>query len=118
MAAHVARAGFPLSVCTRTPGKAERWAEGVPGAQALPLARLAADSDVVVMCVTDSPDVEALADPILHNARPDTIVVDMSTISPSRTVQLRYCCQWPFVVAAGKGMTFFFLAFFLSLFSQ
>jgi len=46
------------------------------------------DAQVVVICVSDTPDVEAVllgADGVSQGARPGAIVVDMSTISPSAT---------------------------------
>ena len=51
-------------------------------------ARLAARSDVVVVCVSDTPDVEAvLFGPggIAEGAAPDSLVIDCSTISPGAT---------------------------------
>jgi 3-hydroxyisobutyrate dehydrogenase len=87
MAANLARAGFPLGVWNRTPGRAGPLvalgaeAAGTPG-------ELAASVDVVVVCVSDTPDVEAVlfgADGIMDGARVGTLVIDCSTISPSAT---------------------------------
>ena len=52
--------------------------------------RLAATSDVVVVCVSDTPDVEAVllgrpASPA--RARPGSLVIDCSTIAPSATTR-------------------------------
>ncbi|NJN32301.1 MAG: NAD(P)-dependent oxidoreductase [Synechococcales cyanobacterium RM1_1_8] len=49
---------------------------------------LAAHSEVILICVSDSPDVEAvvLGDRgVIHGAAPGSIVVDLSTISPKVT---------------------------------
>lgn len=85
MAANVARAGFPLTVWNRTPGKAGPAVE--LGAREAKTPRdLAADSDVIVICVSDTPDVEAALfgpDGVAAGARPGTLVIDCSTISPS-----------------------------------
>ena len=87
MAANLARAGFPLTVWNRTTGRAgpllELGAKGAstPGA-------LAAESDVVVICVSDSPDVEQVlfgSNGIAATIRPGSLVIDCSTISPTVT---------------------------------
>jgi 3-hydroxyisobutyrate dehydrogenase len=87
MAANLARAGFPLTVWNRTPGRAgplrDLGAESAPSPAAV-----AAASDVVVVCVSDTPDVEVVlfgADGLAEGARPGTLVIDCSTISPAST---------------------------------
>jgi 3-hydroxyisobutyrate dehydrogenase len=53
--------------------------------------KLAAECDVVFICVTDTPDVQSIVDGeegILSAARSGLIVVDHSTISPTATRQL------------------------------
>ena len=87
MAGHLLAAGHPLVVHTRSKSKADEllsrgatWADS-PGAAAKA-------ADIVFICVTDTPDVEAvvLGDKgIASAARPGLIVVDHSTISPSAT---------------------------------
>jgi 3-hydroxyisobutyrate dehydrogenase len=49
-------------------------------------AAVAADSEIVVLCVSDTPDVEAVLfgpDGVIHGARAGTLVIDCSTISPA-----------------------------------
>lgn len=85
MAANVARAGFPLTVWNRTPGRAGPALE-LGAAEARTPRDLAAASDVIVICVSDTPDVESAlfgADGVAAGARPGTLVIDCSTISPS-----------------------------------
>ena len=85
MAANVARAGFPLTVWNRTPGRAGPALE-LGATEAGTRRELAASSDVVVICVSDTPDVESAlfgADGVAAGARPGTLVIDCSTISPS-----------------------------------
>lgn len=87
MAANLARAGFPLTVWNRTPGRAAPLLE-LGAAEAPTPADLAAASDVVVTCLPDTPDVEALLLGelgIAAGARPGTLVIDCSTISPAGT---------------------------------
>lgn len=52
---------------------------------------LAAQSDVIILCVTGSPEVEAVlsgADGVLKGLRPGTIVVDCSTAIPASTERM------------------------------
>ncbi len=87
MAANVARAGFPLTVWNRTPGRAS-VAIAAGAFEAADPAAVAAASDIVVICVSDTPDVEAvlfgehgLAEGLAEGA----LVVDCSTIAPAAT---------------------------------
>lgn len=90
MARNLAAKGFPLSLTNRTMEKAVRLASDLAGGPApvaaLPSpARVAAESDVVVSCVSDGPDVEEVhlgRDGTIEGARPGTVVVDCSTIDP------------------------------------
>ncbi|MEA2537870.1 MAG: hypothetical protein QOF11_2104 [Chloroflexota bacterium] len=87
MAGHLARAGHPLTVWNRTAGKAGGLIELGATAAADP-ARLAAASDIVVMCVSDSADVESvLFGPggVGEGIRPGALVIDCSTIAPGAT---------------------------------
>ncbi|MCA9822031.1 MAG: NAD(P)-binding domain-containing protein, partial [Dehalococcoidia bacterium] len=60
MAGNLLKAGFSLTVWNRTPSKADALvAEGA--ALASNPAAVAAASDIVISCVSDSPDVEAVA---------------------------------------------------------
>jgi len=87
MAANVARAGFPLTVWNRTSGKAAR-AIAAGAVEASSPSAVAGAADVVVLCVSDTPDVEAvlfglggLADELAEGA----LVIDCSTIAPGAT---------------------------------
>ncbi len=87
MAANVARAGYPLTVWNRTPGKATE-AVGAGAVVALSPAAVASASEVVVICVSDTPDVETvlfgkggLADELTAGS----LVIDCSTIAPGAT---------------------------------
>ncbi len=62
-------------------------------------AALAAGSEIVFLCVTGSPQVEAAVDGLLAGARPGLLVVDCSTSEPDSTARLRERC-------AGAGVTF------------
>jgi 3-hydroxyisobutyrate dehydrogenase len=87
MAHNILRAGFPLTVHNRTRVRAELFAaEGATVADSP--ADVAAASDIVVVCVSDTPDVEQVvlgAGGVLDGAAPGTLVVDTSTIAPAAT---------------------------------
>ena len=87
MAANAARAGFEVSAWNRTPGRAPELADLNVQVRDT-AAAVAANSDVVITIVSDTPDVEAVLfgpNGVAEGAAPGTLVVDMSTISPSAT---------------------------------
>ena len=87
MAANAARAGFEVTAWNRTPGRATELGELGVSIAASPAA-VAAASDVVITIVSDTPDVEAVLfgdGGVAEGARPGSLVIDMSTISPSAT---------------------------------
>ncbi|KAB8144657.1 NAD(P)-dependent oxidoreductase [Chloroflexia bacterium SDU3-3] len=87
MARNLLRAGFELTVWNRTASRADELV--AEGAQlAASPAELAAQSDIIISCVSDVPDVEQvlLGDQgAIHGAQPGALVIDMSTISPQAT---------------------------------
>jgi len=90
MAGNLIDAGFQVHVWNRTESKMrpliEKGAE--PSASAADLARR---SDVIFICVSDTPDVEQVIlgeDGVLEGARQGALVVDMSTIRPSSAQSL------------------------------
>jgi len=87
MAANVARAGFEVAAWNRTPGRATELGELGVRLVSSP-AEVAATSDLIVTIVSDTPDVEAVlfgAAGVAAGAAGGSLVVDMSTISPSAT---------------------------------
>ncbi|HSZ03639.1 MAG TPA: NAD(P)-dependent oxidoreductase [Solirubrobacteraceae bacterium] len=88
MAANVARAGFPLSVWTHTPGKAGSWAAEHGASACSSPAEVAEHSDIVVSMVVDGDQVSSVLlgeRGVVHAARPGLLCVDMSTIGPAAT---------------------------------
>jgi 3-hydroxyisobutyrate dehydrogenase len=86
MAANLVRAGFPLTVWNRTPGRGGRLVE-LGATEAARPSDLAAASDIVVTCVRDSPDVDAVVfgeHGLAGGFRPGSMLIDCSTISPVR----------------------------------
>ncbi len=87
MAANVAAAGFPLTVWNRTPGRAVAVL-GAGAVEAPDPAAVAAASDIVVICVSDTPDVESvLFDDagLAEGLKQGALVIDCSTIAPGAT---------------------------------
>lgn len=87
MAANLRAAGHQTLVWNRTAGRAGPLTEA-GASEASDPAELAHDSDVVVISVSDTPDVEAvLFGPggIAGGAHPGLLVIDTSTISPAAT---------------------------------
>ncbi len=84
MAGHILQADYPLTVYNRTQAKTEELASQGAKVAASP-AEVAAKSEVIITIVSDSPDVEeVVAGPkgVLEGIRPNSVVIDMSTISP------------------------------------
>lgn len=99
MARNLLRAGFALTVWNRTASRAgDLVSEGAKLAND-PL-DLAAQCDVIVLCVSDTPDVEAVLfgeNGVIHGVQAGSLVVDCSTISPSKTQAIAQSL-------AGKGV--------------
>lgn len=85
MAANVARAGFPLTVWTHTPGKAHAWAQEHDANAVATPAEVAAASDIVISMVVDGDQVASVllgAGGAIEAAHDGLLCVDMSTIAP------------------------------------
>src|SRR5207302_7215386 len=87
MARNLLDAGFTVTVHNRTREKEERLAEAGAARAATP-AEAAAEADIVVTIVADTPDVEHVLfadDGVASGAKPGSLVCDMSPISPDAT---------------------------------
>jgi 3-hydroxyisobutyrate dehydrogenase len=87
MARNLLKAGYGVTVWNRTAERSRPLAEAGAVVAASP-SGVAARSTVIVTCVSDTPDVEAvLLGPqgVIHGARPGALVIDCSTISPQAT---------------------------------
>ncbi|MFI5620939.1 2-hydroxy-3-oxopropionate reductase [Streptomyces sp. NPDC051567] len=90
MAENLLKAGYRVTGHTLEQGKLDRLA-AAGGAVAGSVAEAVRDADVVITMVPASPQVEAIAygeHGILENARPGTLVIDMSSITPQTSVDL------------------------------
>jgi 3-hydroxyisobutyrate dehydrogenase-like beta-hydroxyacid dehydrogenase len=80
-------AGYPLAVYNRTSGKAEGpAAQGA--AVAASLAELAEQAEVVLTSLSDDDALAAVARQVAASARPGTVLVDLSTVSPALSAEV------------------------------
>ncbi len=104
MARNLLKAGFSVRVWNRTPSRMDELA--AEGAQtAASPADLAAQCDIIITCVSDTPDVEAVVlgeRGVIHGIRAGALLIDMSTISPhvTRTITNRLAGQGAFMLDA------------------
>ena len=90
MANNLLQAGYSVTVYNRTSSKTRPLIEAGAIAANSPQ-QATTNADIVITCVSDSPDVESVVlgkSGIIHGAKPGTLVVDMSTISPGVTRQI------------------------------
>lgn len=90
MARNILKAGFPLRVWNRTASRMDELAAEGAGPASSP-GDLAFHSDIIITCVSDTPDVEQVIlgeGGVIHGARPGSLVIDMSTISPQATQRI------------------------------
>jgi len=90
MAGHLVKAGYAVTVWNRTAAKAADLVKSGARQGASPK-DVAAQSDITVIMVADTPDVRQVvldANGVLEGARRGSVVVDMSTISPVATREI------------------------------
>lgn len=95
MTINLLRAGYPVSIYARRPEVQETLTKA--GATAYPSAKdLAPHVDIIITNLPVTSDVEDVLigkNGIIQAAKPDTIVIDMSTISPKATQQIAKTLQ-------------------------
>ncbi len=87
MALNLVKAGYLLSVFARRPQVAEPLISTGATLMSSPK-HVAEESDLIITMVSDTPDVQEVLlgnEGVIHAIRPHSVVVDMSTISPSAT---------------------------------
>lgn len=90
MAGNILKAGYQITVFNRSKEREQPLAECGAQCAASP-AQAAENADVILICVSDTPDVEQVIlgkDGIMAGAKPCAVVVDTSTISPTATRQI------------------------------
>ncbi len=95
MARNLVKKGVDLCVWNRTPGRMEPLVAAGARPAASPQ-EVAAQSDITFICVSDTPDVEAVilgAQGVIHGVQSGALVVDHSTISPQATREIAAALQ-------------------------
>ena len=90
MALNLLKAGHAVTVWNRTASRMEPVVAAGATAAASPR-EVATQSDIIFVCVSDTPDVEAVImgeQGVIHGAKSGSLVVDHSTISPSVTIEI------------------------------
>ena len=89
MAGHLHGAGRLKGVWNRTAAKTEAFVEQHADSRAFAdPAELAAACEVIVLCVSADPDLEAVVEAMLPELPPGRILIDHSTVSPNTARQL------------------------------
>ena len=87
MSRNLLKARFDLTVWNRTASRMDELADAGAKTASSP-AELAGRCEVIITCVSDTPDVEAVIlgpGGVIEGVRPGALVIDMSTISPHVT---------------------------------
>ena len=96
IASNIARKGWPLTVLEHAGNQPLDDLRAAGVATETRASALAAGADIVILCVTGSPQVEAVltgADGVLEGLRPGTVVIDCSTAVPASTERLAQTVQ-------------------------
>jgi 3-hydroxyisobutyrate dehydrogenase-like beta-hydroxyacid dehydrogenase len=96
IARNIAKHGYPLAVLEHAGNQPLDELKAAGATTRSSAAQLAADSDVVIVCVTGSPQVEAVVlgpGGVLAGMKPGTIVIDCSTAIPSSTQKVAAAVQ-------------------------
>src|SRR5579875_181654 len=90
MATHLLQRGYFFTVYNRSKKSVEELvSKGARPANSP--SELALNSDIIIDMVTDAPDVEQVLlghNGVIHSARPDSVVIDMSTNSPETALRI------------------------------
>ena len=90
MARNLLKAGYNVRVWNRTSSRMDPLIEAGAAAGASP-ADVAANCDIIAVCVSDTPDVEEVIlgeNGILSGVQAGALVIDFSTISPQATIDI------------------------------
>ncbi|MDH5606472.1 MAG: NAD(P)-dependent oxidoreductase [Anaerolineae bacterium] len=90
MVHNLIKKGHPVNIWNRTETKMQEFVEIGAAASSSPAA-LAEACDIIMVCVSDTPDVEEVIlgpDGILKGVKAGSLVIDHSTISPSATLEI------------------------------
>jgi 3-hydroxyisobutyrate dehydrogenase-like beta-hydroxyacid dehydrogenase len=88
MAKNVVEKGFPLRVIAHRKREAVDDLVSRGAVEVKTLDDMAAEADAIVLCVTGSPEVEAVVDDLVPTAKPGLTIIDSSTSDPEVTERL------------------------------
>lgn len=87
MARNVAKTGLLQCVFNRTRSTAEQLARELEIANPPSIASLAAQVDVILLCVAADDDVQEVIEAIAATVKPDSVVIDLSTVDRDTAIQ-------------------------------
>lgn len=96
MAGHLQQAGHQVTVFNRTAAKAQQWVERHQGRQASTPKEAAAGAALVMTCVGNDQDLEAVtlgSNGVLHGMDPGSILIDHTTASADMARTLAAACR-------------------------
>ena len=99
MAKNAVEKGFPLRVIAHRKREAVDDLVKRGAREVASLDEMAAEAEIVVLCVTGAPEVQAVVDDLVPSARPGLTIVDTSTSEPHVSARLAE-------ELAGRGITF------------
>src|SRR5215472_2514219 len=88
MVKNLAAKGHTVRVWNRTASKAEDLAQSLKIDHAKTLKDLATDSSTLMLCVTNTHDVEQVVNEAAASLKKGSLVIDCSTISPKATEEI------------------------------
>src|SRR5690625_1791528 len=91
IALNIAKNGYPLTILAHEGNQPVEDLLAMGVQQADTLSQLAAQVDIIILCVTGTPQIEQILyqpDGLLKNLRPSTTVIDCSTAIPSSTEKI------------------------------
>jgi 3-hydroxyisobutyrate dehydrogenase len=90
MAHNLLKSGFEVCVWNRTASRMDELVAAGASSANSP-AEVASQTDIIITCVSDTPDVEAVIlgeNGVIHGVQAGALVIDMSTISPLATREI------------------------------
>ena len=96
IARNVARHGYPLTVLEHPGNQPLDELRAAGATTRTSAAALAAEADIIILCVTGTPEVEAVLmgdDGVLQALRPGTVIIDCSTAVPASTERMAQAVQ-------------------------
>ena len=90
MVRNLLQASFEVCVWNRTASRVDELVAAGASTAGSP-SELASRCDIIIVCVSDTPDVQAVIlgeNGVIHGARSGSLVIDMSTISPRATREI------------------------------